>query len=50
MYNKELNNPNGRHRSIDGEMHVHPDESTRIRLICKEYRIKLLEEFIAEHC
>lgn len=49
MYNKELNDPNGRQRSIDGKLYVHPDESARIREICKEYRIKLLEQFIAEH-
>lgn len=50
MYEKELNDPKGRHRSIDGVIHVHPEEDDRIRRECKNYRIQILEQYVREHC
>ena len=51
MYNKELADPYGRHASdISGEKWVHPDEDARILRLCKDYRIRLLEAYIVEHC
>jgi len=38
--------PHGRHRSIDGVMHVHPDRCKQFTELETKYRIKLLEEYI----
>lgn len=46
----ELKNPGGRHRSIDGVTHVHPDRYTELAKMSEDYRIQLLESYIQEHC
>jgi hypothetical protein len=46
MYDSELNNPHGRHRSIDGVMYVHPDTCRRFDEMQIKYRMQLLEEYI----